>query len=201
MKQDSKQLKRQVAHKSRISELINGRYVQEEGWEPNYILSGPIKISRVNLIGIVVSKNDDDTVVMDDGSASMILRAFGENLFSNISIGDIMLCIGRPREHDNEKYIAPEICKKITNKNWIELRKLELGTPKIIPEIKEVIEEQKIPLTQKVYKSIKEKDSGQGVSVDKLVEIHGINAEKAVQNLLSEGEVFEIQPGKLKVLE
>ena len=34
------QQKRQIAYKVRINDLLGGKYVKEEGWNPNYIESG-----------------------------------------------------------------------------------------------------------------------------------------------------------------
>ncbi len=52
--------KRQIACKARIADLINGQYVKEEGWTPNYIITKQGKhISRINLIGTVISKTEE----------------------------------------------------------------------------------------------------------------------------------------------
>ena len=49
--------KRQVAEKIRIKDILGGRYIQEEGWTPNYVeTDNGKKVSRVNIIGAVVEK-------------------------------------------------------------------------------------------------------------------------------------------------
>ena len=123
--------KRQIAYKVTIADINEGRYVKEEGWDPNYIvISDGRKVSRANLLGIVVLKsNEADYVVLDidDGSGKISLRSFGSDLaMNNFEVGDIVLVVGRPREFNEQKYIAPEIIKKLDNIKWIELRKLEL---------------------------------------------------------------------------
>ena len=41
--------KRQIACKAKIADLINGEYIKEEGWTPNYIITKQGKhISRIN---------------------------------------------------------------------------------------------------------------------------------------------------------
>ncbi len=69
--------KRQVAFKVRIKDIIDGKYIVEEGWQPNYIItcSGE-KISRVNIIGTIVLKSDEEnlnykSVVLDDGTGKI----------------------------------------------------------------------------------------------------------------------------------
>ena len=77
------QQRRQVACKVKISEITTGKYVKEEGWRPNYVLTDSnIKVSRVNFICAVVDVpvNEGETfesVVVDDGSA--IVKIIEEN--------------------------------------------------------------------------------------------------------------------------
>ena len=114
--------RRQVAYKVRIKDLVNGRYVKEEGWNPNYIITNDGRqINRVNLIATVVSKPTEQdinyqSIILDDGTGRISIRNFEQNnLFDNIKLGDIILLIGRPREYGNEIYILAETIKKIQN--------------------------------------------------------------------------------------
>jgi len=213
--------KRQIAYKARIADLINGGYVKEEGWTPNYIITKQGKhISRINLIGTVISKTEEgseyQSLVVDDGSGTISLRLFEKNdNVKNIEIGDVVLLIGRPREYGSEKYIVPEIIKKINNKKWIDVRKIELGienlkTKKdelgkeevVVEKIDDSTKEKTASNPQIVYEAVKELDSGQGVDIDKVIKKTGIrDAEEIIKKLLKEGEMFEIRPGKIKILE
>jgi len=216
--------KRQIACKARIADLINGKYVKEEGWTPNYIITKQGKhISRINLIGTVISKTEEgpeyQSFVVDDGSGTISLRSFEKNdSVKNIKIGDVVLLIGRPREYGSEKYIVPEIMKKIENKKWIDVRKIELSienlkTKKDEPEREEVVvekindsieEKAEKPASnpQIVYEAVKELDSDQGVDIDKIIKKTGIKeTEEIIKKFLREGEMFEIRPGKIKILE
>ena len=54
---------------------------------------------------------------------------------------------------------------------------------------------------QIIIEIIEQKDSGDGVGVDEIILESGIeNCEKIINNLLEEGEIFEIRPGTVKVL-
>ncbi len=218
------QQKRQIACKARIADLINGKYVKEEGWTPNYIITKQGKhISRINLIGTVISKTEDgpeyQSFVVDDGSGAISLRSFEKNdSVKSIEVGDVVILIGRPREYGSEKYIVPEIMKKINNKKWIDVRKIELKIEDLktaeLPAKEEKIvvesvggepEEQPKKATNKpqiVYEAVKELDSGQGVDIDKIIKKTGIReTEEIIRKFLMEGEMFEIRPGKIKILE
>lgn len=123
--------KRQIAYKVYIKDILEGDYIKEEGWQPNYIITKDGReISRINIIGIVISK-DTQSAIIDDGSGTITIRSFDENQpINNLKIGDILLIIGRPREFQDQKYIIPEILKHIKNEKWIELRKIELKEKK-----------------------------------------------------------------------
>lgn len=216
--------KRQVAYKVRIDDIIKGEYVKEEGeWVPNYIRIGDKKASRVNLIAVVVSKHDLEntnyqSMIIDDGSGRISIRSFDEgNNFNNIGVGDFVLVVGRPREYFNEKYIVLEIFKKIKDPMWVEVRKLELGGNKeskkepIMNERpeeagkEEAIDADKTSgedMAKRIFKLIKEEDRGSGADTQEVITKSNINeAERIITRLLEEGEVFEIKPGKLKILE
>ena len=200
------QQKRLVAKKIRISDLVNGKYVKEEGWTPNYIVTDYGHISRANVLAFVVAKNEDGSFLVDDGSGSINIRSFDEKKF-DAEIGDLILIIGKPREWNNQKYIVPEVVRKINNKKWIEVRKLELKTmEKIKPQeiiAPETHEEEIIENPyQKVLNTIRNIDSGNGADYQEVLANSSIkDAEKIINTLLEEGEIFEIRPGRLKVLE
>jgi len=214
--------KRQIACKARIAELINGNYIKEEGWTPNYIITKYGKhISRINLIGTVISKGNGgqeyQSLIIDDGSGTISLRAFEKSeTINNTEIGDVIIVIGRPREYGPEKYIVPEIIKKINNNKWINVRKIELEIEDLktaelpIKEKKVIVEDiepkekikDAINNSQRVYETVKELDSGQGVDIEEIIKKTGIKeADEIIKKFLMEGEMFEIRPGKIKILE
>jgi len=214
----AQQIKRQVAEKHWIADLKAGQYIKEEGLRPNYVLlKNNHKVSRVNLVGTVVSNNNDmgyRDVCVDDGSAKISVRAFEQMpSMDALSIGDTVFIIGRPREYGKEIYVLPEIIKKIENMKWLEVRQLELNKNKIVPSNQDMPEDIDIPEeedaeeivedkgTGAVKEAIKSLDSGSGADYEDIIKKTGPDAEKIISNLLKNGDAFEVSPGKLKLLE
>ncbi len=211
--------KRQTAYKVRIYDIVNSEYITQEGWQPNYLDINGRKVARINVMGVVVLKAGDDNITIDDGTGKISLRVFENNkVLEKVAVGDIVLCIGKPREFNSEKYILPEIVRKIHDSKWLELRKKELsqeagqeqeteqrkeesekrGEQEKVKD-KESVEEDKF---DKVLKTIKGLDSGEGVTAEEIISESGQEeTEQTLHLLLEKGEIFEIKPGKYKVLE
>lgn len=123
--------KRLTAIKSRIDSIINGKYVKQEGMNPNYVLTKDgVRISRARILATVVDKfvSDDKkffSITLDDGNGTIRAKTFGSLLLDNISIGDILDVIGRVREFNEEIYIVPEVVFKV-DPNFELLRELEI---------------------------------------------------------------------------
>lgn len=211
--------KRQVAHKVRVADVVNNRYVKEDGWLPNYIAVGDLKVSRANLLGVIVSKSAQETdvvsqnFVLDDGSGRVSLRFFEPaGLFD---VGDIVNVIGRPREFGAERYIVPEIMKKVKDPKWVELRRLELAMgersrisakteplparEELAVETEEVIEDSSP--SARFLDVLRELDRGDGVGFEDLTSRIGGDLESVAKRLLEQGDIFEVKPGRYKVLE
>lgn len=210
------QQKRQTAYKLRISDINNGTYVKEGGWTPNYVLVDNKKISRVNLIAVIISKIEEGPysgLVIEDFSGKISVREFGEaKVIAKVNIGDAVLIIGKIREFNNSKYIVPEIIRKIFDLRWVELRKKELNFDKKIEEFvedvlddsaEEVIEIKEIKEEgNDLIKLIKKLDKGEGAEISEIIKFSDVDdAEKAIQNLIKNGDIFEIKAGKVKVLD
>ena len=196
---------RQTARKCRIAHLLNGKYVQKEGWEPSYLESETGDISRANIMGVIVGKGDR-TLILDDGSGQIKLQSFEENnKLLETGIGDKVLVIGKVRAFNEQKYLNVEIIKKIDEK-WLSYRKLELER---IPARTAPAETVAAPKEEAVAESynaiilekIKELDKGEGADVDEVMKALAMeNPEKAIQELLQGGEIFEVKPGRVKLL-
>jgi RPA family protein len=216
----AEQQKRQVAYKTEIQELIHGEYVRQEGWLPNYILTKHgVKVSRVNLLATVISIQDTNQgLVVDDGTGSLSVRSFEpNNLFEGITVGDVVNVIGRPREFGDEKFVVPEIVKQVVEPKWVEVRKKEmelwklkqkksvdanLVAPDTPPSPTTETEETNKTPAHKIYSLIRSLDKGEGVDIELLIEkSKSPDAELVVEQLLREGDIFEIKSGRLKVLE
>lgn len=193
------QKERQIAYKVRISDLLKGDYIVQDGWDPNYIKSGNIKISRVNIIGVIVDKQLTEnlaTLTIDDGTANITAKSFNEEIkkVENINIGDVILLIGRPRKYNEQLFISIEIIKKIDSQ-WTKVRKLELGE-----------EEQKVETKiktprEKILNVVKSMDNSEGVNISEVLNKVNIeNGEELIDELLKEGELYENKPGKIRTL-
>ena len=215
--------KRQVAYKVKIADIINNRYVKEEGWLPNYIAVGNIKVSRVNILGVIVSKDSQDSdkpsqnFILDDGSGRIALRFFDG--LTTFDVGSIVTVVGRPREFGADRYIVPEIIKKIKDSKWVNVRKIELAaetptTNHVDPPVENSsVDSEEISVETEnfvdvsdesvdITNIIKELDSGSGVGFDEIsVKSKDVDVEKVIKRLLEQGDIFEVKPGRYKVLE
>lgn len=202
------QIKRETAIICMIDDLLRGNFVRTEGWNPSYLSTDMGNISRVNLMGVIVSKEPAGGILLDDGSGRILLRSFEETSFSDIEIGDLVLVIGRPRTYNEQKYVFPEIIRKADYK-WGAYRQiqLEILRKKITPVKKDVrvpIKEEGKPVNyyQKILAFIRDLDTGDGASIEEVIKRSEVpGGEALVRKLIEEGEVFELRPGKLKLLE
>lgn len=202
---------RQIAYIVKINDLISGRFVKEEGWNPNYVVIGEKHVSRVNIIGAIIDVNDNNgirNVSIDDGTGKISIREFDKK--TDVAVGEVVLLIGRVRRYGNEIYLTPEIIKKNINRKWsLVWKKLTLqntGKEQIEEKEENIIEkkiEEEHPKTisfvEQVLEKIKELDSGDGANYQEIVKF--AKEEKIISNLLLQGDIFEIKPGKLKVLD
>ncbi len=214
--------KRQIAYKISIGIILKGKYTKTEGRDPNYILIGEEKISRINLIGIIIEisyNSNYETLLIEDGTGKIFIRSFEQkSFFSKLKIGDAIQIIGRPREFNSEIYIIPEIIKLIKNKKWIDVRLFELqqgllekfaamdntqSTDNRQPgglDVSGEFTDEKVASSERVYNLIRELDKGAGADYKAVVEQLGEQARALIEKLLKEGEIFEIAPGKIKIL-
>jgi RPA family protein len=201
--------KRQTAYKIRIKEILESEYIKNEGMTPNYLKLNSKEVSRLNVVGVIVQKsdsNDNPGLMIDDGTARISARMFEDNsALDNVDVGDVVLVIGRPREFSSEKYIVVEVIKKI-DPGWARVRKLELekGTKEKSAGAKSIKAETDIESQNpkdRIIKLIKDLDKGDGVCVEDLSSGNVDQLDRNIDMLLKEGDIFEVRPGKLKVLE
>ncbi len=207
--------KKNVACKTKIITLINGELVKKSGWEPSYVQSEKGNIYRASIIATIVSLGEG-VAVIDDGSASIPLRAYSEaaSKLATLSVGDLVLVIGRPRHWEDETYLVPEIIKKVDDARWKSVWEKECGTcqapasaktsPEPGPATNEPIPEKKDKKNpyEEILAGIADLDKGEGADIDAVLALTGVSeGEKIIRNLLEEGEIFQISPGKIKVLE
>jgi len=200
------QIKRETAIICAVNDLLQGSFVRTEGWTPSYFATDIGNISRVNLMGVVVEK-DEEGIIIDDGTGRILLRSFETNL-PEANVGELVLIIGRPRVFNEKKYVVPEIMRKISP-DWAEYRKIQLKrmsriTTFVRVEKKEVVNEppQGQNPYQRIVEFIKDLDNGEGADIGEVERRSGFsNAGELISRLIEEGEIFEIRPGRIKILE
>ena len=215
---DQARFSRETAKLCSIKDLLSGEYIVLEGWQPNHVLVGKRKISRINILGVVVEKPSSFQFLIDDGTATIQVTDFNQNKNTQLlQVGDPVLVIGRPRKAEETLFIASEIVNPHQLKQqpqWLAKRKKELSSlPKTETEKTETTQP-KINKPQQPKKEhsqqltgddlvdhIKKKDTGEGVLIEELVEYFGEEADEVVLTLLSMGEIYEIKPGRVKFLE
>ncbi len=164
---------------------------------------------------------------LDDGSAQIRLKAWNEDalLLKDLHVGDIVLTIGRLNANDlsNSPFIRPEIIRPLSIA-WMELRRAELqkeyGQPQEVkqqpqeeaaaPEetvFEERVAEEKpsVPLAtrEKIVQMIESNSSPEGVAIQSIIQNSGISeseAQAAINELLREGEAFQLKQGFLKLI-
>lgn len=125
--------KRLTAEKCRIKDVVLGRYVAQEGYEPGYVLTDEgRKLSRVHILATVTgtylsTDRKYAYAVLDDGTGIVRVKAFQDTkIISGARKGDIVDVIGRVRHYNGEVHLYPEIVKMIDDPNYETLRKIEI---------------------------------------------------------------------------
>ena len=224
-------IQRQTAKIASVEELLTGDYVTQEGWKPNYIQTKSRKLTRVNLIGIIIDKPNPYELLIDDGSGTILVSDFNHSKnTSNSKVAQGALIIGRPRKVGDQTFIAAEAIqtKQIQeNPLWLVKRKEELKeiqeSKQIDDEytavdVEEVEDNQEVVVSEddvsneeeqisteltddELIKFIKQKDTGDGCLIEDIIEHFGEEADNTILTLIAMGEVYEIKPGRIKVLE
>lgn len=172
--------------------------------------------------------NSYSSITLDDSTSTIRLKTFREDtaLLKDLQLGQIIMVIGKVREYNGELFVLPEIIKVLTNPNWELARKLELlkiyGKP-IMQEtqmirVQEEVPEKEITIPrtmeaeeivvdeedmkenpkQKVYSVITSSDT---ISIKEVITKSGLSeqeAERIINELLEEGEIYEPKAGFLK---
>jgi RPA family protein len=211
---------RNTAYRLWISDINSSKYTKSFGeFESNYIEFKDKRVSRVNIISTVINKYETDTyssLLIDDGSSQISLKAWNidKKIIDKANIGDVMLVVGKIRQNNlnTSLYIQPEIIKKIDEK-WLLARKKELekeyGAPAIVESNQDIkkdelkIEEVKVSnesVRTQILNLIDKLDNDEGVLKDKILNsINSSKTQEAIEELLREGEIFEIN-GRYKLL-
>lgn len=164
-----------------------------------------LSAQRVNLIATVVAKDlgkQYPELVLDDGTATITARAFDQQeLVVNAMVGGVALIIGKPRRYGEEVYVLPEIIRPLADPRWIAVRLRELRQNVPEPRESTPVAEQRTSVEQ-ILSAIKQLDSGNGAELGAvLTTVRAPDAEQQIEQLLIRGEIFQLRPGVVKVLE
>jgi RPA family protein len=160
---------RQTARKVRIWDLMSGTFIKKEGFEPSVIrIASGEEISRARIMGTIVARfvADDGNyaaATVDDGSDTIRLKTFKTTKpLDTLAMGDLVDAIGKIREYEGEKYIIPELVRKVDNPNFEIMRRLEL-----------VFKERGIAKTKELVGKNKGRDASE--LRKELIEKHGLD--------------------------
>ncbi|MCS7134909.1 MAG: OB-fold nucleic acid binding domain-containing protein [Candidatus Aenigmarchaeota archaeon] len=128
------EVKRMVAVKANISDILNSTFIKKDGLEPSYVLTNiGMKIGKVKLIGTVVDKfvsenGNYSTITIDDESGNIRVKVFREDvsILDNIEIGDMVVVVGKIKQYADEIYVIPNFVRKVLDPNVFTLHKLEV---------------------------------------------------------------------------
>ena len=218
---------RKTAYKLWINDILSSNFIREDDESrQNYVVFNRKQVSRVNIIGTVVQivKNDEKqfgSLTIDDSSAEIRVKVWNESveLLNNVNISDTVLIIGKIRGYNEEIYIAPEIIKKV-DVLWELERRLELmngsqdkaeTSMQILDKKAEMITlitEEKIqehaePIRGKIINLIEKYDKEDGADIFDIMKESNLDASKfnqVVEELIKQGEIYQINPNKLKLL-
>lgn len=126
--------KRAVAYKIPIKDLLDGNYVTTtEQFSPNYVLTpSGLKVARTHILATVTNSylSQDERyafIILDDSTAVIRVKSFQDTKnLAKIKKGDLVDVVGKIREYNKERYIVPELVKKIEDPNVETLRKIEI---------------------------------------------------------------------------
>ena len=205
--------RRLTAYKVNIKDIVDSvLHKREDG--PDYINLKELKISRVNLMGVVVHKfiSEDGNYAaftLDDSTETIrckVFASYSEDMIDklrDVKEGEVLDIVGRIREYNEEVYISPETIVKVDNPNSEILRKLEVTRFKsMIDEIKRA-EQEEPTVTPKKGTTPEDRILGlidRGVKrFNDLVKESGFNEDvckDTLATLLSRGDVYEPRKGE-----
>jgi len=215
MEQPTKMMKRNTAYKVWINNLHKTEMQVNPDTGFPFLPIKDKKVVRVNLFGSVISKFVGDTygsVVIDDSSGSLRIRVWQDDLylFEDLEIGNMVFVVGRWADFDGERYLRPEIVRKVSI-DWALLRRLELIKEFGIPSKEEkVMVEEESNEKEEVEPSLVAREAILNV-IEKFEEVSMDMIEKesemerrkllvALQDLLKEGEIFSPRAGFYKLV-
>ena len=203
------QFKRNIAFKLRVGDIFAGKPIFE-GEKFSHLSLGAKKIVRVNVVGNIIERFDNDgerrfsVLNLDDGSGQLKLRIFSDDVdrFKNHTKGETVVVIGLLRNFNNELYVTPEIMREL-DPRYLLVRKLELEKQRSTAA-DPIPKEEILAVKDRILGKIKNSEGFGGIDLDRLItELRDISPEiinQEVIKFIEEGIVFEPRPGKVRYL-
>ena len=198
--------KRLTAIKTNIVSIVNGEFVKQEGFNPNYVITPDgIRLSRVRVMANIVQKyvapsGKMSSLTLDDGTETIRAKAFKNvSVVDGVEIGDLVDIIGKIRMYNDELFIVIENIFKVTDPNMEILRMVELLKK---PETDKPGVKDNSVTREDVLNIITELDNGNGVEYDDIIKEldNEKEVEKIINEILEDGTCFEPRPGRIKKL-
>lgn len=199
-----------------ISELLRGSLEIEESTQMTYLLpSTGEKIYRCRVTAIIVQRQVQGqmtNLLIDDGTGMLLVRCFEDHpALLSLLPGTCGLFLGKIRSYQKEIYLAPEIMKKV-HPAWAKVHaflcRQKYGfkseshqtTPLVQNKRENKIVQDTFPQA-KVIQLIQQLDRGDGAFIEEILEKSALQeTELLLQKMLEKGDIFQIIPGKVKVL-
>jgi len=176
---------RQIAYKMTIGEINRSKYIQENEQGLSYLQTEDQRsIFRLNMVGIIINIQKQGNITnlwLEDGTEKIIVRIFEENdKVSSLFPGEVVLIIGKVRSYNQERYISPEIIKKVSS-DWLKLRRLEYPEKYCVTSTSPVLDEEVSISPIKIeIKTLTMENKGDGLSIEEeeVIEEEEIKSEK-----------------------
>lgn len=196
-----------VAVKARAIDLLHGVWMERTSEPSSIQLSDGTNVARANIIGLIVDRSDGElpTLMLDDGSERLPLRVF-EKIpgLDKATVGLPVLVIGRPRQFEGERFLVPEVIRILESPAWLELRQKELAHRQSSPPSAALSTQHPAEHAprqrQHILEAIRANDAGTGADIDEIL-VKTQCSQEDLEHLLSTGEIFQVSPGRIKVLE
>ncbi|MFX0084517.1 MAG: OB-fold nucleic acid binding domain-containing protein [Candidatus Hodarchaeota archaeon] len=194
------------------SELIKD---QEGRWR--LVLSNGNYIYRVWIMGIVTERYSGDNnyigLKIEDGTSNLIAKSWNGKL-DNFHQWDKVEILGQvqisEKGEEIDVFLSPDLINFILDDNWFLVHRLKIAQQLQKTDTRSLTKSAKISgveigivsieeLKNELIKTVRELDSGKGVSYDQLVKLYpNIDEEQidgAITELLESGEFFEPRAG------
>ena len=182
--------RRITAIRAMISDVENGTYGKTNG--PHVVTNDGVELRRIVLVGTVsiepFHKEGFSSITINDGTGTIRVKAWKSDarVLEGISLGSMIMLVGKLRKYQDEIYVIPEIVQEITDSHYMELHllhryhimtKLSGKTPEIPhlstenqdTNVQEPIDESK-KLHEQILEYIRGNSQGEGVPIRDIAE-------------------------------